>query len=219
MANVINIEKIFKETWGYIGSPIPDMVINQISGGQNTTNKLGNNDSSIAIMGRDFKFGTRKESIKSQKGVLYHGYNVSTDSITYMPVKLSVSDDLTPYVVLQNAVMSFMNSKNIVSTALVNAQGEVNEIISEGAWEIDVKGVFVGDDGNYPEDAVESLRKMYGLNLALNIENVRSAICLTGTNEKVIIKDLKFPELRGFENTQPYQMRLKSDVQFKLYID
>jgi hypothetical protein len=53
---------------------------------------------------------------------------------------------------------------------------------------------------------------------ALYIQNVRTATCLE-QREKVIITNLEIKELRGFENVQPYELQLVSDIDFSLYIE
>jgi hypothetical protein len=112
--------------------------------------------------------------------------------------------------------MSLTNKKEIVITKMVNRDGTVKEEIALGEWNINIKGVIVSPNSSYPEDEVKLLIEWYKKRVSLNIQNARTAMCMTG-DEKVVITDLKLPEVKGFENTQPYEISLLSDIDFDLY--
>lgn len=223
----IDIESVFRSAFGYIGLPLPELIINQLKKSGETDNSLTNTDSEVARMAADYKWGRPMDSIASSRlGVLYRRYNSATGALEFLPISLSDRNDFRDQIFLENAVMTLANKKNIVSTQLVNADGEVNEEISIGSWDLDVKGVLVSSDGNYPEDKVQALTSMYLRRQALQIENVRTALVMAGDatrrvtdREQVIIVDLEFPPVAGFENTQPYRLRMKQDINFKLFID
>lgn len=203
MTTIIDIQKIFRDTWGYIGMPFPEVIAERFS--PRVNGALPKYPVNI-IPQKNF----------SNKGVSIYRQN-SNGTMAFMPVWISEQDNFSTSYLLPNAVMSLSQKKNINSTTLVCRDGEVNEEINFGSWEIDIKGVLVGDR-EFPEDEMEILRNWFKKRKSLNIQNARTAICL-GENEKVIISDLRFPELKGFENVQPYEIKMKSDIEFSLYID
>jgi len=189
MINRIGLEKIFRDTWGYIGLPFPEFITEGIP-----------------------------ERVKnSMLGVPFYTKN-SNGRELFMPIWLSENDRDSKEYLLPNTVMSLSNKKEIVTTKLVNRDGSVKEEISLNDWEIDIKGVLVSNDNSYPEKDFTKINEWFKNRIALNIQNARTAICLAG-GEKVVITDLRFPEIRGFENTQPYELKLISDIEFSLYID
>ena len=208
MINTIDIKKIFAETWGYIGLPFPVTIIDRLSG-------TPQNYAAEKFDRFNANFKSYRKNI-SEKGVSIYTSLRGID--VFMPVWLSEQVRDAQEYLLPNTVMSLSNKVNIVTTHLVNRNASVKEEISMDDWQIDIKGVIVGSDNNYPDHEVQMLTKWYKKGIALNIQNARTAICL-GENEKVVMTNLKFPELRGFENTQPYEFSLISDVEFSLYIN
>ena len=202
MTNTIDLHKIFKDTWGYVGLPYPEI---------------------IAVRGMPQKYDTDKYSFSpkykvkhSQQGVSIRTNNENGVEI-FMPVWLSKLDREAMQYLLPNTMMSITSKKNIVTTTLVNRDGTVKEEISMGDWEINIRGVLVGREDFYPDGEKQILVDWYKEKATFNIQNARTAICLS-ENEKVVITELRFPEIRGYENTQPYELKLLSDVEFSLFI-
>ena len=204
MTNIIDLQRIFKDTWGYIGLPFPEIMAKAIVG--------------IPQQYRagEYHFERPIEPIYSQKGVSIRIENEKGIDI-FMPIWLSNADREAMQYLLPNTMMSLTSKKNIVVTPLVNRDGTVKEEISLGDWEINIKGVLVGFGNSYPDAEKQTLVNWYKEKRAFHIQNARTAVCL-GDNEKVVITELNFPEIRGYENTQPYELKLLSDVEFSLYI-
>jgi len=206
MSNAIDLKKIFGYTWGFIGLPFPEMVIRGLPIERKRT-----------FAGEEFSFPTPEMLTTSAKGVSYYYQNSSGNSV-FMPIWLSTVNNNTLMYLLPNTVMSLGIKANIVTTNLVNRNGTVKEEISDDDWELRIKGVLVGVGNSYPEEEMQTLINWREKRQAFNIQNVKTAICL-GENEKVVITRLHFPENRGFQNTQPYELELVSDREFSLYID
>ncbi|MBP1637451.1 MAG: hypothetical protein H6Q18_240, partial [Bacteroidetes bacterium] len=134
----------------------------------------------------------------------------------FLPIWLIKSDGKK--FMLQNTVSSIVSKKTIVETQLVNQQGSVKEEISIDDWEINVKGIIISPDMDYPDQQVLELRQLYKTSESLEIENARTSL-LFEDNEKVVLKNLKFPEVKGFENMQAFECDLVSDIEFKLIIE
>ncbi len=75
--------------------------------------------------------------------------------------------------------------------------------------------------------AVQELIDLYKTGISLGIQNVRTAMAFYGESgnsqngigdEMVVISDLKLPEIQGRKNCQAFEINLKSDLAFDLYI-
>ncbi len=209
MANVIDLARIYKDTWGFVGLPFPEIIIRGIPTKSETT--------FTAEIFKDMQpvAGYTEQNLSNQ-GVSYRA-NIGNDVTAFLPIWLSEGDRNAQEYLLPNTILSMTSKKNIVKTALVNRDGTVKEQISIDDWDLRIRGVLVGKGDNYPEEEKQLMVDWYKRKKSMNIQNVKTAICLEG-KEKVVIEDLSFPEIRGFENTQPYEMRLSSDVEFDLYI-
>lgn len=205
MINTVDLKKIFKETWGYVGLPFPEIVLNGILM-KNKTQDF-----------EEFRFNLLEKKQTNKLGVPYYSQN-SLDREIYMPIWLSESDKSATEYLLPNTVMSISSKKEIVTTKLVNRDGSFKEEISMDDWEIDVKGVLVSSGSNFPEEEYAKLNEWYKKRTKFNILNARTAFCLAD-NEKVVITSLRFSEMRGFENVQPYELKLTSDIEFSLYVE
>lgn len=207
MITKFDIQEIYKQTWGYVGLPFPEIVADRIVA------KKG------SYRGDTYAFSKPYEKMQqSRNEVAFYAKN-SVGNDIYMPIWLYTTEKamIEEKYLLPNTVMSMTCNKNIVVTPLVNRNGTVKEEVSIGDWEINVRGVMVSPDTKYPETQVQLLNNWYNESTSLFIENARTAILL-GENPKVLIVDLKFPEIKGFENTQPYEIKLISDTEFNLYV-
>lgn len=121
---------------------------------------------------------------------------------------------------LQHPTISITGKKTIIETPLTERRGTVKEIINLMDYEIIIKGLIIGKDNNYPEDEVRQLRMLYELNTPISIQNAMTDIFLLGPDtvgsDKVIIKDLSFPEVKAVKNVRGYQMTMVSDAPFNM---
>jgi hypothetical protein len=204
MENKIDLSKIFGQIWGYVGLPFPEIIIRGIP---TAAQQKFAADSFPDMMTAKYLKTT------SEKGVSYR----TGDSDLFMPVWISEIENNALEYLLPNAVTSLSSQMHIVTTNLVNRDGSVKEQIAASDWEIRIRGVLIGEGENYPESETQLLVDWYKKKKALYIQNVRTAICLQ-QREKVIMSNLELKELRGFENIQPYEIQLVSDIEFDLYI-
>ncbi|MCL2245853.1 MAG: DUF6046 domain-containing protein [Lentimicrobiaceae bacterium] len=204
MINTIDLQRIFKETWGYIGKPFPEVIAKVIVGIPQS------------YRAGQYNFDYQTPQCTSQLGVSIR-WDGEKGAEIFMPIWLSDADREAMQYLLPNTTMSLMNRKNIVTTTLANRDCTVKEEISRGDWEINIRGILVGEGNHYPEEEKALLVQWYKEKKTFNIQNARTAICLDD-NEKIVITELNFPEIKGFENTQPYELKLLSDVEFSLYI-
>jgi len=203
--NEFDLVDIFKSVWGYAPAPF-------LFGLQNSIEKKIFGASSESS---EYSFAQPSERRERNiEGSPFYGLNNNGNEV-FLPIWLIKSDGKK--FMLQNTVSSIVSKKTIVETQLVNRQGSVKEEISIDDWEINVKGIIISPDMDYPDQQVQDLVKLYELSDSLVIDNARTSICLK-KGEKVVLKSLKFPELKGMKNLQPFEMDLVSDVEFTLFI-
>ena len=205
MINTIDIQRIFRDVWGFSAPPFPEIVAGMLV-----------RDKKASYHANEFELEVHEKMEQSQMGVSYYGINTLRNEV-FMPVWISEADNFLEYL-LPNTTMSLTSRKNIVITPLVNRDGTVKEEISIDDWEIRIKGVMIGKYNQYPEEEKQRLVEWYMKKRSLYVQNVRTAICLTG-KEQVIMTELAFPELRGFENVQPYELKMISDTAFSLIVE
>jgi len=143
------------------------------------------------------------ENMDTQVGTTRYGAPI----FKFSEVKLSTSDT---ELLLDTAILSISQSKNIVTTTLQGRDGTVKEYISDGDYEISIKGIL--DSGNmfvYPEDLVKQLKSI--CDVKDNIEIKSPFAEMLGITEAVIT-GYSFGQVPAGYNVQPYDITLLSDV-------
>lgn len=216
MTTVLDIQKAFESTWGYIGLPYPEIIIKRFLAGE--------------VKGKDMfreyenwkgewkKLENRRMWRKevSDLGIPIIYKNTQYKDL-FLPVWLAEKQDykLNTRYLLPLSMMDITCKKNIITTPLVNRNGTVKEEISRADWEINIKGMMVGEENAYPDDQVQILVDWWEQAKSLRIENAKTAICMN-EGENVVITSVKFPEVKGKENVQPYEIKLVSDIEFEI---
>jgi hypothetical protein len=118
---------------------------------------------------------------------------------------------------LQHCVMSVSSRKHIVSTQMVARKGAVKELISFDDLKISLNGFFIGENGHFPDTQIDQLVQIYEKNEAITLRSALSDYFLLA-DDKVIMRDLTFPEMRGVTNVRNWKCELESDVIFELII-
>lgn len=135
----------------------------------------------------------------------------------FLPV--TINGVLIPY-----AVIGMTWKKTIVSTAMPERGGSVKELISIDDYEFTIKGILINENNDFPDDQVMKLHDLFKLNQSLVMRSVLSDIVLSGQGDdpdghKVVIKEIKWPEISGIEHAKPFEMSLESDMIFDLEIE
>ena len=143
------------------------------------------------------------ENIDTQVGTTRYGAPI----FKFSEVKLSTSNT---ELLLDTAILSISQSKNIVTTTLQGRDGTVKEYISDGDYEINIKGVL--DSGNmfvYPESLVKRLKSICDIKGNIQLRSPFSE--MLGITEAVIT-GYSFSQVPAGYNVQPYDITLLSDV-------
>ena len=124
----------------------------------------------------------------------------------FLPVTLN--DYVLPF-----AVMGMTWKKTFVSTSMPERGGSVKELISIDDYEFNVKGILLNDDNSFPEQQIIDIHNIFLINASIIIRSVLSDIVLKGNAEqKVIVKDIKWPAVVGVEHAKPFELVLESDM-------
>lgn len=215
--NEFDLVDIFKSVWGYSAPPF-------ILIGKNETETISYKK---GISNSKDSFGIPvDERTVNLFGEQFYGINNNGNKV-FLPITLE--DSFGKKLQLQNTVSSMVCKKTIVETALVGRQGTVKEEISVDDWEINVKGIIISPDMDYPDVQVAELNQWFLSGESYKIINARTSLvfgdkdALTGGlksgEEKVVFKSLRFPEVKGFKNMQAFECDLVSDIEFKLIIE
>ena len=220
---VIDVQKVFENTWGYIGLPYPEILVKRFLKGEKPLpppRYYFGQPAAGEYRADDYNFATSTKCTHSAIGVPLRAKDERGYDDVFLPIWLFEADnapDQAKYL-LPLTTLKMTCKKNIVTTPLVNRNGTVKEEISVADWELDINGVMLGLDGEYPDLEVQKLVAWWEDAVALNIQNAKTAICM-GNGEKVVATSLSLHECKGFENAQPYELKMSSDVQFSLYIN
>jgi hypothetical protein len=116
-------------------------------------------------------------------------------------------------------------AKNIVTTQIQGRNGTIKEYVSDGDFEIDVRGVIVGDGQNeYPSLDVEELVRLLTVPDTLTVTSDFlsrfSSISPLGIEgiDNVVITDFSLPQREGFRNAQLFQFKMLSNEPIELTI-
>ncbi len=126
----------------------------------------------------------------------------------FMPAKLGDVD-------LQYPLIRIQGRKQIVETMLTERKGRVIEQISQDNYKIQIRGVMIGHDRNFPEEQIDLLRKLFETNQSIPLRSVLTDIFLAA-GDRVVIEELNLPEVKGVEYVKPYELSLIQDSVFEL---
>lgn len=170
----------------------------------------------------------------------YYSSKLGTPVMSDLDIDPKQSSGL-PRIQIPTVLFTINQKKNIISTPVQGRNGTVKEYISDGDFNINVKGVLVGDNGKYP-------RQGFGSNTNQNFQNqdenvtinspslnmdVNKLISLFQINKalevnswflkqfniySIVITDYNFPQNEGEYSVQPFEFNAISDVPFELNI-
>lgn len=110
-----------------------------------------------------------------------------------------------PTLLIDSAVIRVGMRKNIQRTAINGRNGTRKEYISDGDFNIDIKGVIASDTPyNYPHDAVNDLRKV--LLTPEPVTVISPALARWGIST-IVIDAFDIPQEEGYYNKQEFAIR------------
>jgi hypothetical protein len=118
--------------------------------------------------------------------------------------------------IISSVLMDVSQDKNIVITNIQGREGSVKEYISNGDYNVVLRGAIVQVDGNsYPQTDVERLHAILQLNTSLPIV---SGFLNQYNIRNLVVLGFSFPQKEGFNNTQLFEIRAISDDEINVRI-
>ena len=117
-----------------------------------------------------------------------------------------------PTLTLESPVVSVQKTKKIVTTSMVQYDGTVKELISDGDWQIQIRGIFCNQNLEKPLSELKNALKIWQIKDTIE---VFSAYLNTFGIQSLVITDLRFPDT-PYINILPYEISALSDKPFEM---
>jgi hypothetical protein len=158
--------------------------------------------------------------LRGKFGSIMYGNNAIGGNYTFMPAFFDLDNDgqFTEYdFELPFPIIRISSQKRIVETPLTERKGTVVEIVSQENWKIYIKGFIISKDLIFPEEQVYALKQLYENTKYLRLRCALTDLFLTA-DDRVVITDLNFPDVKGIEHVKPYEMNLITTNIFNLNV-
>ncbi len=194
---VFDLMTIMKMTRGTIGLPFPQSLKDE-SRGMVAGNFHNNSNNYYDIH--------TSQSMRGKQ--LYKLSNIG--SWMFMPLYLNGIE-------LPNAFINISSQKTIIETPMTDFDDTVKEIINIQGYNMKLIFTVINDDGSYPEEWLYTLRDLYKLKKMLTLDCALSDAFLQ-SKDNCIITSLSISDMQGIENSQVFELQLKSDIYLELEI-
>lgn len=208
-----NVFDLFAATWGY--RPQGNITIDDIEGITSTA-YIGDETAQIKLSDRNRVNKKSEGNYGSYYGKDWWGREVFMPLTLGAPIDKKNPTQSNPNQVYLPYVWLKINlRKRLVETDMTERRGSVIEIIGFENVEIGVKGFCIGAFDSFPEVEIEDLRNIFEKAENLECKSVLTDIFLlnkgNGGTDKVIMRDLEFPDVQGVEHVRAFQFTLTSD--------
>lgn len=137
---------------------------------------------------------------------------------------LDIDPKTTGYERIQIPTVLFTvtQKKNIISTAVQGRNGTIKEYISDGDFQISIRGVLTSINGVYPKERTIGNTAIF--QDLFNICTLNKAVSVNSWYLKqfgiynIVITDYNFPQNEGEYAMQPFEITAISDTPFELNI-
>lgn len=149
--------------------------------------------------------GTDKVLYKSSLGTPVYT-NLEIEGATY------TRDGVTyqyPKIIIDTVLMTVTQTKNIVKTSIQGRNGTIKEYISDGDYMVNIKAMFVADNGKYPKDEIRTLKTM------LNNPNpitINSWYLQNLDIDSIVVNSYNIAQEAGKYSVQSVDINCESDV-------
>lgn len=120
-----------------------------------------------------------------------------------------IGDSEQEDIVLDTVLIEVSMRKNIVTTGVQGRNGTVKEYVSDGDYDVRLRGLIVSDgDNRYPFEEVRDLHSVLSQPFALSI----ACDFLRLFNVyNLVVTGFRFPQSEGYQNTQTFEIDCISD--------
>lgn len=169
--------------------------------------------------------GTALDTKSSLEGLpAKSGIKIPAEAYSYLgtPVfsrlTLVNPENRTVKIDLDEVLIEISQSVNVVTTAINGRDGTIKEYISASDWNVSIRGVLVNPQDGYnpPIQQFQTLLQLCSLPVALECE---SKYLQLFDIFNLVITEKSFPQSKGFQNVQPFELSCISDKPIELLID
>lgn len=169
----------------------------------------------------DYKTNSKNLEQRSVSYNLEQGNVPQSDKVSYLgtPVFGAIVlkyEPLNLQLELQTVLSEVSMTKNIVKTSMQGVDGTVKEYISDGDYEVTIRGAIVAEDNLFPEDDIKLLHQLCLVKDALIVE---SEFLQLFDIYNLVIESYSFPEEEGYLNMQFFELQCVSDKPIELIIE
>lgn len=192
MINTIQLQDLYNKVFGVV---VPKYTLDE---------KLEN-----TRVGEDGKLDTE---YTGKYGTKMYATNAITGGYYFLPAFFDLDEDgvfTKKDYEIPFPIIRIQSQKRIIETPLTERKGTVVELINQESWKIYIKGFIIGKKGAYPEEDIAKMIEVYERNTSLRLRCVLTDLFLTA-DDRVCIKSLNFPEVKGIEDVKPYELELVS---------
>lgn len=133
----------------------------------------------------------------------------------FMPVTFSANGKSYE---IDCAMVRLRLTKNVVQTPLSGQGGTVKELVGTQDLAISVTGCLMGERGQWPEDKVNGLRRLFAVNDSVSLKCALTD-CFFDADDKVVITHIDFPQGGQVEDVVPVNVECVQDNVFELNIN
>ena len=119
-------------------------------------------------------------------------------------------------------VIGLQLKKSIIETNMVERRGSVKEIITTEDIRINIKGLIINLDYEFPEDELTQLNDLFCRNESVEIRSALTDIFFVDKTTpiadtyRVVITEVPVPPIAGVTHVRPYEIMCVSDTVFEL---
>ncbi len=136
---------------------------------------------------------------------------------------VAIGNDMTSfqngqgYIVLETALGSISQDRNIIMTPVQGRNGTVKEYISDGDFQISITGKIVDKDNKFPDDQVQDIANVFKAPNEIVIVN---SFLYNFDIKNIVVKSYKIEQIEGADNVYNIVIEMVSDdaIELKLGI-
>jgi len=155
-----------------------------------------------------------------QEGSAVKDYGINTAAAfagvpLWQPLTLKATEEGEDDLLLDSAVISWNQPRNITKTVVMGRDSSVKEFINNGDYVISINGILADRTANYPLDQVVNFEKF--MNKKQTLEVVHEVLNAIGIFE-IVIDSHDMPKT-PYVNVQQYSIAATSDIPIPLQVD
>lgn len=133
---------------------------------------------------------------------------------TFVPDNRNTGQITANDLVLEVALITATQEKNIVKTSVQGRNGTIKEYVSDGDWQISIRGVIVGELSNKrPSEELKKLDLFRGYNAEIDvISNFLDDLKVY----TVVITNVTYEQREGMRNVYDYTLTCLSETPFEI---